>query len=131
VLQDLRRENLLLLSEGHCLAEQSMDVCRIKDRQAQGELADLRASSLETLIQLVGAGYGITLVPALALRGSTKLAAGVDTQPLSSTNASRRVVLVYRRSYHRKLALQAFADVIFENLPNSVVRAGDGIKEVV
>jgi len=124
VLDELGNEKLLLLSEGHCLAKQSMDVCHIRDRQAQGELADLRASSLETLIQLVGAGYGVTLVPALAMRGSAKLAAGVYAQPLSSAHASRRVVLVYRRSYHRKAALQAFADVILASLPDSVIRIG-------
>ena len=67
-LRDLRNENLLLLSEGHCLAKQAMDVCHIGDRAQQGEMADLRAASLETLIQLVRAGSGVTLVPALAMQ---------------------------------------------------------------
>ena len=74
---DLDNENLLLLAEGHCLAKQAMDVCHIKERQEQGDMADLRASSLETLIQLVGAGFGITLVPALAMRGSWTTGSGV------------------------------------------------------
>lgn len=122
VLKDLADENLLLLAEGHCLADQSMEICNIKDREDQGELADLRAASLETLIQLVGAGFGITLVPALAMRGSSKLGAGVIATPLVSPDASRRVAMVFRHSYPRQAALHALADIILANLPDSVQR---------
>ena len=123
-LRDLTNENLLLLAEGHCLADQAMEVCKVKERQTHGEMADLRASSLETLIQLVGAGYGITLVPALAMRGSWTAGSGVVAQPLVIANASRRVSLVFRHSFPRRAALQAFADVIMDNLPNTVTPAG-------
>ena len=119
-LRDLDNENLLLLAEGHCLAKQAMDVCRINDRQQQGEMADLRAASLETLIQLVGAGFGITLVPALAMRGSWTSGSGVVAQPLSISGASRRIALVFRRSFPRPAALRALADIIFSSLPNTV-----------
>jgi len=119
-LRDLRDEQLLLLSEGHCLADQAMEVCRLRERQAQGGMDDLRAASLETLIQLVGAGFGITLVPALAMRGSWTTDSGVVAQPLAVANAARRVVLVFRRSFPRRAALQAFAEVILDNLPNTV-----------
>lgn len=119
-LRDLHSENILLLAEGHCLADQTMDVCHISDRQVAGELADLRASSLETLLQLVAAGYGITLVPALAMGGSWASGRGVVAQPVSSADASRRISLVFRRSFPRRATLQAFADVIRDNLPNTV-----------
>jgi LysR family hydrogen peroxide-inducible transcriptional activator len=118
--RDLDQENLLLLAEGHCLAKQAMDVCHIKERETQGEMADLRASSLETLIQLVGAGFGVTLVPALAMRGSWTTGSGVVAQPLDWPDASRRVSLVYRRSYPRLEALLALAKIIQGNLPNTV-----------
>jgi LysR family hydrogen peroxide-inducible transcriptional activator len=119
-LRDLDHENLLLLAEGHCLAKQAMDVCHIKERQSQGEMADLRAASLETLIQLVGAGFGITLVPALAMRGSWTTGSGVVAQPLVIGNASRRVSLVFRHSFPRRAALEALANIILDNLPNTV-----------
>jgi len=119
-LRDLRNQNLLLLAEGHCLADQAMDVCRIKERQTRGELADLRAASLETLIQLVGAGYGITLVPALALRASWMSGSGVVAQALAMGDASRRVSLVFRRSFPRHAALEALAGIIVARLPNTV-----------
>lgn len=119
---DLDHENLLLLSEGHCLADQAMAVCHLQQRQTEGEMADLRAASLETLIQLVGAGYGITLIPALAMRGSWASGSGVVAQPLSMADASRRVALVYRRSFPRPAALEALAAIILDNLPNTVTR---------
>lgn len=119
-LRDLRNQNLLLLAEGHCLADQAMDVCRIKQRQTRGEMADLRAASLETLIQLVGAGYGITLVPALALRASWMTGSGVVAQALAMGDASRRVSLVFRRSFPRRAALEALAGIIVARLPNTV-----------
>jgi len=119
-LEDLDNANLLLLAEGHCLAKQAMDVCHIKERHTQGEMADLRASSLETLIQLVGAGFGTTLVPALAMRGSWTTDSGVVAQPLSVADASRRISLVFRHSFPRRVALEALASVITDNLPNTV-----------
>lgn len=119
-LRDLDGENLLLLAEGHCLARQAMEVCRLRERHDQGELADLRAASLETLIQLVGAGYGVTLVPALAMRGSWTTGTGVVAQPLAIADASRRVSLVLRRSFPRRPAVEALAAVILAQLPNTV-----------
>ena len=80
-LRDLDQENLLLLAEGHCLAKQAMEVCHLQQRKTQGDLADLRAASLETLLQLVRADFGITLIPALAMRGSWASGSGVVAQP--------------------------------------------------
>jgi LysR family hydrogen peroxide-inducible transcriptional activator len=125
-LRDVEQENLLLLAEGHCLAQQAMDLCHIKERQTQGDLADLRATSLETLIQLVAAGFGVTLVPALAMGGAWMTGTGVVAQPLKSAQASRRVSLVFRHSFPRRAALQALARVILDHLPNTVVPVGHG-----
>lgn len=119
-LKDLQKEELLLLAEGHCLADQAMELCHMETRADQGDLADLRAASLETLLQLVSAGFGVTLVPALAMRGSWATGSGVAAQPLANTAASRRVVLVSRASFPRPAALQALAQVIQDNLPNTV-----------
>jgi LysR family hydrogen peroxide-inducible transcriptional activator len=123
---DLDNENLLLLAEGHCLAKQAMEVCHIKERETKGEMADLRAASLETLIQLVSAGYGITLIPALAMRGSWSSGSGVVAQPLTMSNASRRVSLVFRHSFPRRAALQSLANIILDNLPNTVTQIAPG-----
>src|SRR5215468_6229996 len=64
---DLRDERLLLLEEGHCLRDQALEVCsRVGLRDSQ----DFRATSLETLRQMVAAGAGVTLLPELAGRGA-------------------------------------------------------------
>lgn len=117
---DLDDTELLLLSEGHCLAKQAMEVCHMKERKEQGEMADLRASSLETLLQLVGAGFGSTLVPALAMRGSWTSGSGIVARKLEFKDAYRRVSLVFRKTYPRRQALDAFAQIILEHLPNTV-----------
>ena len=123
-LRDLDKENVLLLAEGHCLAKQAMTVCRMRERQEQGDMADLRAASLETLIQLVGAGFGVTLVPALAMGGFWTSGSGVVAQPLAIKDASRRVSLVFRHSFPRRAALRALADIILDMLPNTVQAVG-------
>ena len=120
--KDLQASELLLLSEGNCLSSQALDVLQLGSRDNTGEMADLRASNLETLIQLVAAGQGVTLVPALAMLGSWTSGSGVVTRPLEIKGAARRVSLVYRRSFPRMEALQAFADLIANSLPNTVNR---------
>ena len=97
-----------------------MEICHVKERKKQGEMADLRASSMETLLQLVGAGFGCTLVPALALRGSWTTDSGIVARKLELPNAYRQVSLVFRNSYPRRKALEAFAQIILANLPNTV-----------
>lgn len=120
-LRDLDTGEVLLLADGHCLADQARSVCGSRAAGKSLESGDLRASSLETLLQLVGAGFGTTLVPALALRGSWTTDAGVIARPFRARDAQRTVRLVYRRSYPRAAVLEALADVITENLPNTVM----------
>jgi LysR family hydrogen peroxide-inducible transcriptional activator len=117
---DLDSLDMLLLSEGHCLAQQTMEICRLADRKDSGEQADLRATSLETLLQLVGAQMGATLVPALALRGAWTTDAGVIARPLQVPGAYRRISLVWRKSFPRPAAVEALAEVILASLPNTV-----------
>ncbi len=117
---DLETIDLLLLADGHCLTHQVMEVCRLAERPTHGEMADLRAASLETLLQLVGAGFGCTLVPALAIRGGWMTDSGIIARPLGLPDAYRRLSLVYRRSFPRLAALEAFAQVIRDHLPNTV-----------
>jgi LysR family hydrogen peroxide-inducible transcriptional activator len=84
------------------------------------EMTDLRAASLETLLQLVGAGFGCTLVPALAVRGAWTTDTGIIARKLQLKDAARQVQLVYRKTFPRKQALSALAQVIREQLPNTV-----------
>jgi LysR family hydrogen peroxide-inducible transcriptional activator len=118
--KDLEEIDLLLLAEGHCLTHQVMEVCHLVDREQTGEMGDLRAASLETLLHLVGAGFGCTLVPALAIRGGWMTDTGIIARRLDLPDACRRISLVFRRSFPRRPALDAFAGVIRDHLPNTV-----------
>ena len=112
--------DLLLLAEGHCLAEQAMESCHMQERDAKGDMADLRAASLETLLQMVAAGFGSTLLPALALKTGSARDRGLVARQLQLPDTFRRVSLVYRHTFPRRQALEAFARVVLENLPDSV-----------
>ena len=67
----LEGEGLILLEDGHCLRDQALEVCSRVDVH---ELEDFRATSLETLRQMVVAGLGITLMPELAIDCGTETA---------------------------------------------------------
>jgi len=120
--RDLANLDLLLLADGHCLARQVMDVCRIDENKLEDVSADLRAASLETLLQLVSAGYGSTLVPALAMQGSWMTGSGIIARKLDVKDAFRTVRLVYRHTFPRKEAIEILTRVIKTNLPNTVKR---------
>lgn len=72
-LDDLHGQKLMLLEDGHCLRDQTMNLCH---RWGAAETAGFRATSLETLRQMVAAGMGITLLPALATQGALAQSGG-------------------------------------------------------
>ena len=77
-------ETLLLLEDGHCLRDQALEICA---GSGMHEKQDFRATSLETLRQMVAAGVGITLLPELAGRGAYGAARGVTIKPFVETRA--------------------------------------------
>ena len=119
--EDLEKLDLLLLADGHCLTQQVMQVCqKAVAQQANSSSVDLRATSLETLLQLVGAGFGCTLVPTLAVSRTRMINADVTLRPLTFSNAMRQIRVVYRATYPHRSAVLAFAGIILDNLPDTV-----------
>ena len=104
----LTHEKLLLLEEGHCLRGHALDVCGIGDTRAQ---AQFEASSLHTLVQLVAAGIGVTLVPRLAADAGIIQGTGIFLSRLAPP-ASRQIGLVWRRSSLRTSDLQTLASTL-------------------
>jgi LysR family hydrogen peroxide-inducible transcriptional activator len=117
---------LLLLTEGHCFRDQALALC--KTGAAAGP-ADTTATSLETVINLVGAGQGITLMPALAARGAWTTDLGVIVRPLDDSGASRNVHLVYRNAFPRQNFLRDVAQLVRDIAPNTVT-VSDGRETV-
>ncbi len=108
-LEELRGEPLLLLEEGHCLRDQALEICARSGVSAQ---QDFRATSLETLRQMVASGAGVTLLPELAGKGAYGAARGVVIRPLARPAAVRRVGAVWRPSSPRVAAITALCDLI-------------------
>lgn len=106
---DLAGQQLLLLEEGHCLRDQALEVCRRVDI---AERQDFRATSLETLRQMVAAGAGVTLLPELASRGGYAAARGLVIRPFAPPQPTRTVGLVWRRRSARAAAIAAVAELI-------------------
>lgn len=119
--QDLAQENLLLLTEGHCLRDQALDLCGRANAVAERETVDFRATSLETIYEMVVNGMGCTLMPALAIARCRTTDAMVSSRPLED-GASRRIGLMYRSSYPLHEDLVLFGDIITKHLPDGVQR---------
>lgn len=102
------QERLLLLEEGHCLRDQALHYCQIANMQARKALG---AASLTTIMQMVAAGHGITLLPELCA------ATEVDRQrvvliPFPDNPPMRTLGLVWRRTSGRKKDFSALGELI-------------------
>ena len=114
----LGQENLLLLTDGHCLRDQALAVCGLP-RPAAG--ADFRATSLETLRQLVAAGLGCTLLPAMTVAASTP--GDLVIRPIRG-HPHRRIGLVWRERYDRSEDMHLLSTLIRDAAPDTVERCG-------
>jgi LysR family transcriptional regulator, hydrogen peroxide-inducible genes activator len=114
--EDLRGKRLLLLTEGHCLRDQALAICRTTDGDAEG---DFLATSLETIFQMVATGLGSTLLPAMSCTEARTSA--VMTRPMEA-GVGRRIGLAWRRRYPRYRDIQLLADTLRAHLPRCVHR---------
>ncbi|HVW71144.1 MAG TPA: LysR substrate-binding domain-containing protein [Steroidobacteraceae bacterium] len=111
-VEDLRDETLLLLEDGHCLRDQALEVC---SRVGVQEKQDFRATSLETLRQMVATGAGVTLLPELASRGAYGNAKGVVIRPFVKPAPTRHIGAVWRKTSARGPAIDAICKLIADH----------------
>src|SRR3984893_11945568 len=90
----LREMRLLLLEEGHCFRDQALSFCNMQSSPPR-EVLD--ASSLSTLVQMVGAGIGVTLIPEMAVAVETR-SAPVSVARFRNPQPSRTIGMVWRRT---------------------------------
>lgn len=110
---DLTAENLLLLEEGHCMREQTLRFCeQYKHRPRK----PFQASSIESLRQMVSAGLGCTLLPALATVGPFAAISPIEVRPFAPPVPRRRLVLAWRRHSPLRGALRHLAQGLREQL---------------
>ncbi|MCU0901613.1 MAG: LysR substrate-binding domain-containing protein [Cypionkella sp.] len=106
--ETLREMRLLLLEEGHCFREQAISFCKLGSALPRDLM---EGSSLTTLVQMVGAGIGVTLIPQMAVGIETRSAA-VSVARLPAPRPSRTIGLVWRRSNPLASQLVQMAELI-------------------
>ena len=112
-LDDLADQSILLLEDGHCLRDQALEVCQMA---GAGEKTGFRATSLETLRQMVAANVGITLLPTLAVKAPVVQPENVRLIQFRGRPPSRHIAMVWRKSSAMQGFLGEFAD-LFRKLP--------------
>ena len=110
---DLCDQPLLLLDEGHCLRGHALQVCSI---YGSSEEPEFRATSLETLRQMVRAGSGITLMPELAIDQQAK---DIHYIRFQAPEPNRSIGLVWRRSFTRMALIEQLSSLIQQIHPIS------------
>lgn len=107
-LNDLEKEELLLLEDGHCLREQALEVCHLAGAH---EKLDFHATSMETLRQMVAAGTGITLMPVMAVKPPVAHTDNLVIRPFSEPGPKRTIALVWRKSTALAPFLEELAEI--------------------
>jgi LysR family transcriptional regulator, hydrogen peroxide-inducible genes activator len=105
--------DVLLLEEGHCMREQALSVCQLA---GGGERIGFRATSLETLRQMVAAGVGVTLLPQLAVQPPTPTSPDVVIRHFADPVPQREIAMLWRRTSAHRDFLPRIAD-LFRRLP--------------
>jgi len=117
-IDDLDSEEVLLLEDGHCLRDQALEVCNSHNAV---ENTNFRATSLETLRQMVAANVGITLMPELAVPARS---GSVRYLPFRGSTPYRIIGLCWRQSSTRAALLEQLADVLTDAVSPGLSRAG-------
>jgi LysR family hydrogen peroxide-inducible transcriptional activator len=116
---ELTRESLLLLGEGHCFRDQVLDIChtvRARDRSPLAKTVE--GGSLETIRQMVAGGVGVTVLPATSTTPGGGAGDLIRILPFARPVPTRRVGLAWRRSFPRPEAIEALRKAILAcNLP--------------
>jgi len=110
---ELAGEELLLLGPGHCFRDQVLDACP-DCREPDAEQQPRAGSSLETIRHMVASGLGITVLPQSSIDESRDEPPLLETRPFAGEPPSRRIALVWRKSFPRPRAIAALRAAILE-----------------
>ncbi|MBV1838194.1 hydrogen peroxide-inducible genes activator [Acetobacter estunensis] len=128
-LDQLTGERMVLLEDGHCLRDQTVDVCRQGNNWADSEPEAMHtASSLHTLVRMVGQGLGIGLVPQLAVDHGLLDGAGVVARPLTGGPVWRTIGLGWRLRSPRAEDFRTLANGLRRLGPEGTVIAGNALE---
>lgn len=108
-VSDLVEEEVLLLDDGHCLRDQTLAIC---DAAGACELGDFRATSLATLVHMVEAGVGITMLPQMAVDAEEQLRRRLHLVSFGASPPGRTIALAWRRSSPLAESFESMARVL-------------------
>lgn len=109
--EHLQDEELLLLEDGHCLRDHALSVCRTPPG---ARAAEVSATSLQTLVQMVGGGMGVTLLPKLAADAGAAAGAPVSVRPFATPVIGRSIGVAWRSGGVRQTEARALVNVFAE-----------------
>ncbi|HEY3799305.1 MAG TPA: hydrogen peroxide-inducible genes activator [Caulobacteraceae bacterium] len=107
----LEAEDLILLEDGHCLRDHALAACGLAPARP-GDEAVFAATSLPTLVQMVGSGLGVSFLPAMAVEAGLAEAAAVAVRPLATEHAARQIVVAWRAGSSRAAEGRLLAEVL-------------------
>jgi LysR family hydrogen peroxide-inducible transcriptional activator len=108
----MEREGLILLEDGHCLREHALSACGLKPPKPSPDEEAFAATSLPTLVQMVGSGLGVTFLPKMAVSAGLAEAAPIAVRPLEATQASREIVVAWRAGSNRAVEGRMLAEML-------------------
>jgi LysR family hydrogen peroxide-inducible transcriptional activator len=107
----LQANGLILLEDGHCLREQALFVCGLNAPRG-GDENVFAATSLHTLVQMVGSGLGVSLLPAMAVDAGLAEDAPVTIRPLDTDHHNRQIVVAWRSGSSRGIEGRLLAEAL-------------------
>ena len=123
----LRDETLLLLEEGHCLRDQALAVCDLAAASPAADPgADVKGSSLLTLVQMADNGLGLTLLPKMAIDAGIVRGTRLAVRPLDGGEATRRIGFVWRKGSPASRDALLLADFLGSELATPIPAARRG-----
>ncbi|HEY0043509.1 MAG TPA: hydrogen peroxide-inducible genes activator [Allosphingosinicella sp.] len=107
--EDIDQSRLLLLEDGHCLRDHALSACNRPELRAE---AAMLGTSLHTLVQMVGNGLGVTLIPQMAVEAGLLDGTGAVARPLEAPHAFRSIALIWRKGSPRDKEFRLLADAL-------------------
>jgi LysR family hydrogen peroxide-inducible transcriptional activator len=110
----LRGDDLILLEDGHCLRDHALAACGLEPPKGVGEEESFAATSLPTLVQMIGSGLGVSFLPAMAVQAGLTDKAAVTVRPLATEHPSREIVVAWRSGSSRSVEGRLLAETLRE-----------------
>jgi LysR family hydrogen peroxide-inducible transcriptional activator len=106
---DLRGQDLLLLEDGHCLRDHVLEACNLELKDVS---LPFQATSLNTIVQMVASGIGVTLLPDMAVHGSLLAGVDISLKPFAADAISRNIGLMWRKKSPRAEDYRALGEIV-------------------